>query len=84
MGPASEALRTNLSALRRARGLSVRALARPGVSHPTLLRLEGVSRDALSRAERSDGRVSDATWRRLATALAVPVETIRPTYVYAG
>lgn len=82
MEPAAEGLRTNLRALRRARGLSVRALARSGVSHPTLLRLEGVSRDALSHAERSDGRVSDATWRRL--ALAVPVETIRPTYVYAG
>lgn len=41
MEPAADGLRTNLRALRVARGLSVRHLARlTGVSHPTLLRLE--------------------------------------------
>ncbi len=41
MDLASEARTTHLRALRRARGLSVRHLARlTGVSHPTILRLE--------------------------------------------
>jgi len=64
----------DLTPLRRARltaggaGMSMRALAI----------LAGVSRDSVSRAERGDGRVSDATWRRLATALGRPIDELRP------
>ncbi len=61
--------------LRRAR---LSAAGGEGMSMRALAILAGVSRDALSRAERGDARVSDATWRRLATALGRPVEELRP------
>jgi DNA-binding XRE family transcriptional regulator len=55
-----------------------RARYERGMSQRALSILAGCSRDALSRAERGDPRVSLATWRRLATALQVPIDTIRP------
>lgn len=64
-------LASNPSPLRRARleaNMSQRALAI----------LASVSRDALSRAEGGDARVSLATWRRIAAALGVSVESVRP------
>lgn len=63
------------SALRRAR---LTAAGGEGMSMRALSVLAGVSRDSISRAELGSGRVSDATWRRLAAALGRPIETIRP------
>ena len=63
------------SALRRAR---LSAAGGAGMSMRALAILAGVSRDSVSRAERGDGRVSDATWRRLATALGRDIEDVRP------
>ena len=55
-----------------------RARLEANMSQRALSILAGCSRDTLSRSERSDPRVSLATWRRLATALNVPIDTIRP------
>lgn len=63
------------SALRRAR---LTAAGGEGMSQRALAILAGVSRDSLSRAERGEGKISDATYRRLAAALDVGIETIRP------
>jgi transcriptional regulator with XRE-family HTH domain len=60
------------SALRRAR-------MEANMSQRALSILAGCSRDAVSRAERGDDRVSLATWRRLAAALGCDdVSEIRP------
>jgi transcriptional regulator with XRE-family HTH domain len=48
------------------------------VSQRALSILAGCSRDAVSRAERGDERVSLATWRRLAAALDCDVAEIKP------
>jgi DNA-binding XRE family transcriptional regulator len=55
-----------------------RARMRANASQRALSILAGCSRDAVSRAERGDDRVSLATWRRLATALGCDVAEIKP------
>ncbi len=40
--------------------------------------MAGCSRDTVRRAEAGDDRISDAVWRRLANALGVRVEDVKP------
>ena len=61
------------SAVRRAR-----LTAAGGMTVAALAALSGVSRDTIRRAEQNDPRVSDAVWRRLASALGVRVKDVRP------